>query len=424
MKPSERKSVGGYLLRQREVLRRNFIRANSAVAVILFALLALAVAAVVASLRASHSQELAEAAGRERQAQLADSLRAQARALRLGGQVGRRFDALVAISNAAVLGPSSELRSEAIACLALTDLATERCWPQIVDAPFLAFDKQLKRCAICPDGRHINLMGTTTNTKSLQLDLETLPLGEKRRSAGFVFSPDGRYLAARLYGGGAVVWETGSGQVAFNSSTNGEFSTGGTPSFTKDGQRLVFCEARSGTNLMQVNLQTSRVECLPVSTGPSRLFMVHPQGRRVAVANRNAVEIWNLETGELERRLEFAGRVSALDWSDNGHILAAGSTDGDVNVWDLDSGSIRQLNGHRASIVRVLFSPDGEQVCTVGEDGNSRIWDALSGRALLTMEGQALQFSEDGQCLAACRTWKNIFAQRPNSQQLPFLLIS
>ena len=105
MEPSERESAASDLPRQREVLRRNFRRANSAVAVILLALLALAIAAVVASFRAGRNQALAEAAVRERQEQLSQSLLAQARAVRLSGRAGRRFEALAAISNAAALGP-------------------------------------------------------------------------------------------------------------------------------------------------------------------------------------------------------------------------------------------------------------------------------------------------------------------------------
>ena len=403
MNPSEHETGGTELLRRREVLRRNFIRANSAVAVILLALLALAAAAVVASLRASHNQELAEAASHERQAQLADSWRAQARAERLGGQAGRRFEALAAISNAVAVGTSTELRSEAIACLALTDLTTEQCWPQVGDAPSLAFDNDLRLCALSSDGRHISLMGTATNANVLRLDLEILPTEAGRRAAGFVFSPDGHYLAARLYGGGAVVWETASGQVVFNYSTSGEYVTGGLPSFTSDSRALVFCEARAGTNLMRADLRSGVVESLLIPTEPGRPFRVQPQGPGVLVANRNAVEIWNLETGARERRLEFAGRVTALEWSDNGRRLAAGSIDGEVNLWDLDRGSTRQLNGQQASILRVLFRPNGEEICTVGDDGNSRLWDAASGRTLMTMEGTALQFSKDGQRLGFYR---------------------
>lgn len=50
---------------------------------------------------------------------------AQARAGRFSGQNGRRFDSLDALAAAAKLRRSLELRREAIACLALSDLKEE-----------------------------------------------------------------------------------------------------------------------------------------------------------------------------------------------------------------------------------------------------------------------------------------------------------
>jgi WD40 repeat protein len=403
MKPSEPESASNDLLRQREVLRRNFVRANGVVAVILFALLALALAAVVASIRAARNQEMAEAASRERQAQLAQSLRAQARALRFSGQAGRRFEALAAISNAVALGPSTELRGEAIACLALADLTTEWRWPQASFVPAFAFDRALERFAFYSDGLRITLLATGTNAPSLQLDLPAALAEAGHRSVGLTFSPSGHYLATRLYGGGAVVWEASSGRLTFCCSTNGEFATGGMPCFTQDERSLVFPEPRWGTNFVRVDLASGTVESLAAPITPARLFVVQPQGRQVAVANQNVLEVWNLETGALEHKREFAQRIAALAWSSDGRALAAGSTDGGVSLWDFQAGNLRQLLGHRATIVKLVFSPDGERLCATGVDGASQLLETGSGQAVLTMEGMALQFSEDGQRLAFYR---------------------
>jgi WD40 repeat protein len=400
MKPSERESITNDLLRQREILRRNFIRANGVVAVILVALLALALAAVLAGIRAGNDQELAEAASRERQAQLGQSLRAQARALRFSGQAGRRFEALAAISNAVALGPSTELRSEAIACLSLTDLTTE--WRRLEASyiPAVAFDKTLEGYAISTDRRHITFISAGKNAASRDLDLPEALIEPGRRLAGLAFSPAGRYLATRLVGGGAVVWEASSGRVTFSCSTNGEYEVAAMPCFTQDERWFVFAEARWGTNLMRVDLISGAVERLTVAVTPERLFQLQPQGRLVAVCNGSVLEVWSLQTGALERKVEFAHPVAALAWSSNGRTLAAGSTDGEVTLWDVQTGSRRQLLGHRVSIMKLLFSPGGERVCMVGADGASQLLDADSGRSFLTMEGIAMQFSEDGQSLA------------------------
>jgi signal transduction histidine kinase len=397
MTPPEREPAANDLLRQREVLRRNLVRANSVVAVILLALLALALAAVIASIRAEQNRELAEAASRERKEQLGQSLRAQARALRYSGQAGQRFAALAAISNAAALGPSTELRSDAIACLALTDVSTEWRWPQATYAPAFAFDATLQRCAFSPDGRHITFLGKATDSATLDLDVSEAHVAPGAQSAGLVISPSGRFLAARLYPGGAVVWEASSGRITFVCSTNGVFAPGGMPSFTEDEQSLVFSEPRWGTNLLRADLNSGRVESLPIPLAPARVYQMHPQGHRVAVANGNELQLLNLETGSLERKAEFAPKVSALAWSRNGRTLAAGSTDGHVCLWDVENGSLRQLFGHRTTAIRLLFSPNGERLCVSGADGTSQLLETDSGEAMLTMQGTAFQFSEDGQ---------------------------
>jgi hypothetical protein len=198
MKPIDPEPAANDLLRQRELLRRNFVRASTAVAVILLALLALAIAAVVASIRAARNQELAEVAGRERQAQLIRSLRTQARAERLSGEAGRRFEALQAISNAVALAPSAELRNEAIACLALDDLVTDRFWPMATNLQAFAFDNSLQRYAASFDGRRIAIEETSTNGSARELDLAAVPGCAGRNAHELVFSPGGRYLAAVL----------------------------------------------------------------------------------------------------------------------------------------------------------------------------------------------------------------------------------
>src|SRR6478609_5347148 len=109
----------------REAMRHDLNRANTAVGVILVVVLGLAVAAVIAGMRAAKSftrAEKAETASRER---LWNSYVAQARAVRLTPQASRRQTVLNVISNATLVRRNAGLRSEAIATLALTDIETD-----------------------------------------------------------------------------------------------------------------------------------------------------------------------------------------------------------------------------------------------------------------------------------------------------------
>src|SRR5688572_14138855 len=116
---------GRDLREQREKIRRSFLRANTAIAVVLVAVLGLALAAVLASVRASRSQQRAELAEHDAREKLWNSYLEQARAARLGGQRGYRLQSLTAVSNAAAFRPTTVLRNEAIAALTASDLEPE-----------------------------------------------------------------------------------------------------------------------------------------------------------------------------------------------------------------------------------------------------------------------------------------------------------
>src|SRR5215469_4007923 len=96
----------------------DMLQANKSVIVLLVAVLTLTLVAVLSGLRAAQ----AEAQARER---LWNAYIDEARAMRAASQAGRRQIALTVVSNAASISRSPELRTEAIACLALSDLVQE-----------------------------------------------------------------------------------------------------------------------------------------------------------------------------------------------------------------------------------------------------------------------------------------------------------
>src|SRR5882672_6163596 len=116
------------LHRAREKIRRGLLRASAALVVILFIIIALAVAAVIAAWRSDQHARAAREASRQTDEQrlraereLWNSRLAEARAIRMSGEAGRRERALAVLREAARLSPALELRNEAVASLALTD---------------------------------------------------------------------------------------------------------------------------------------------------------------------------------------------------------------------------------------------------------------------------------------------------------------
>jgi WD40 repeat protein len=104
-----------------------------------------------------------------------------------------------------------------------------------------------------------------------------------------------------------------------------------------------------------------------------------------------------------------SGPWSAVSFSPDGRLLAAGSKDHQVWLWDV-SGSTPQeearLEGHTEEVESVLFAPDGRMLASGGEDRTVRLWH-LSGdkpRAGTVLRGHAgsvsaMAFSPDGKRL-------------------------
>src|SRR5262249_33432720 len=82
---------------------------------ILLLLITLAIGSTVAAVRIQRAQKMAKD-------KLFESHVAQARAFRRTGSEGQRFESVAAVVKASGLRSTFELRSEAIACLALTDV--------------------------------------------------------------------------------------------------------------------------------------------------------------------------------------------------------------------------------------------------------------------------------------------------------------
>ncbi|MGH7224725.1 MAG: WD40 repeat domain-containing protein, partial [Gemmataceae bacterium] len=68
--------------------------------------------------------------------------------------------------------------------------------------------------------------------------------------------------------------------------------------------------------------------------------------------------------------------VSALAFSPDGVLLAAGDTEGTIHLWGLAIGKeVRQLQGHRGGVESLAFSHDGKRLASGGRDTTALIWD-------------------------------------------------
>lgn len=134
-------------------------------------------------------------------------------------------------------------------------------------------------------------------------------------------------------------------------------------------------------------------------------------------------------SGEPGFQVEFLGeagrpryRVNTLAFSNDGEVLAVGTSAGNVELWDFPERELlHTLVGHEKLVSSVALSPDGALVASGSHDATVLIWRAADGALLARFHGlpglvRSVAFSPNGRYLAvgalrAIWIWENTGGQ-------------
>jgi signal transduction histidine kinase len=385
---------------QRESVRRGVLRANRAVTAILVVVFLLGLAMLAVSYRAHQSQRRAEQAEAEATERLWNSYLAQARAERLNPQAGHRAAALTAVSNAALIRPSVELRSEAMSALGLRDLEREVAWPLRTGAYGFHFDPDLQFYVVSYASAELSMFRLADNAHVRTFRAADAGLGTNVSVREFFFSASGRYLVMQYSTGAIVFWEKDTGRVAHTFGTSGDELLAWHPTFTSDDRTmLALSRQRRGVALV-----------IDLASGTRRELFITNMNWTVAMSRRGDLFSWyrgrdvflhDVASGALRNTVSFTAEVMSLWWDWKGEQFSVWCRDSTVHLVNVRTGRTRQLGGKVPGPWMQQFSPDGTLLSTSGHDGTSRLWDLGEARLLAqTTEGRAFVFGSDGTRIA------------------------
>jgi eukaryotic-like serine/threonine-protein kinase len=322
---------------------------------------------------------------------------AQARANRLSGQPGQRFESLRVLREAARIRPSPEIRNEAIACLALADVRTVRQWKGVpADAHGVAFDATLERYAVGDAKGNITIRSTMDDR-----EMQRLP-GAGMRGTVFQFSPDGKYLAVKYHEGRSValgLWDLAAERLLFPRVD------GAIPdqcvAFSDDNRLLAYGHYDGSIRLY--NLVEKRHERTLPPRGVASWLAFSPDGAKIAASRGRDVEVMDL-VGRLTGTLKHPDPVRGVEWSPDGALIAAACADFQVYLWDAAVPGNRPrsiLTGHEGVVTTVRFVPAGNLLLSSSWDSTTRLWNLSSSKLLLTLPGTFVQCAADNRIAIA-----------------------
>lgn len=238
----------------------------------------------------------------------------------LKGHAGKVLSVIITPNGRRVI--STAIKDRAINLWAMENgrrLSTLRSHPAWVKAAFVS---------IVPDGQRVisSLLDGTLRVSELETGRLVCRLGALNEPADYIaISIDSRWAITRSGGPELCVWDLNAGQL---------------------------------------------LHSLPIPPEENGAAAISPDGRWAAASTGNALQLWDLVSGQVIRRLAGHTRpVQCVAFFPGGGLVLTGSADGSLKVWDMDDGRLRASLDLNGPVTTCGVSPDGRFVAAGDMDG-------------------------------------------------------
>lgn len=240
--------------------------------------------------------------------------------------------------------------------------------------------------------------------------------GHSSKINATVLTPDGRNIVSVSEDNTIKVWEPKTGKlvrtIAGVIDTNNDAVREGL-AVSSDGRSVysVSINAIRRFDLTSGSLQQQFSK--PGQLAFWQAFTLSADGQLIAAAHDiNAcggaqVKLLNAANGRVVRILatnpvekcSSEKKITAISFSPDGRLIAAGGYEGAIRVWDVSSGRLLYVLAHSDTqdskfVNQVRFSPDSRIIASVGGPDGAKFWDASTGRIIRTMGSKGYQWSQ------------------------------
>jgi WD40 repeat protein len=155
---------------------------------------------------------------------------------------------------------------------------------------------------------------------------------------GFAFSPDGTLLATAGLDGTAKVWQISPDGLSPLMTLYGHKSEVNDVAFSSDGTRLATASNDGSVRIWDITPNgASEWFTLAAHSDRIRRFGLSADGKYLATASQDMAKVWELASGrELVAIRDPGGPLFGVDISPDGSRLATGGTDNVARIWKLN----------------------------------------------------------------------------------------